>query len=102
MEKEAYLPSSGPYHFQQLYQSHLLWFKIFALTIRLMLVRDLIQEAGRVPRPQTAVQGSQAPFMRNQKDLTQYTKDTGLCGVRIKYHLCSAINKETGTKFRCL
>jgi len=49
VDKEAYLPSSVPYHYQQLYQSHLLWFKIIALTITLSLVRDLIQEVGMVP-----------------------------------------------------
>ena len=63
MEKEDYLPSSVPYHYQQLYQSHVLWFKIITLTIRLTLVRDLIQEAGMVPRPQTAIKGRQGPSM---------------------------------------
>ena len=47
--EKAYLTSSGPHHSQLLYQSHSLWFKIITLTIRLTLVRDQIQEAGRVP-----------------------------------------------------
>jgi len=69
MEKEAYLSSSGPYHSQQLYHSHLLWFKIITLTIRLTLVRDFIQKAGRVPWPRSAIQGRQAPYTRNPKRL---------------------------------
>ena len=47
--ERTFLPSSVPYHSQQLYQSHILWFKIIALTITLTLVRDLIQEVGMVP-----------------------------------------------------
>jgi len=54
--ERTFLPSSVPYHSQQLYQSHILWFKIIALTITLTLVRDLIQEMGMVPWPQTAIQ----------------------------------------------
>jgi len=34
MEKEAIFPPSRPYHTQQLYNSHLLWFKIITLTIQ--------------------------------------------------------------------
>jgi len=34
MSEKATLPSSGPYHFQQLYNSCLLWFKIITLTIQ--------------------------------------------------------------------
>jgi len=34
MDKEAVLPSSEPYHSQQLYHSHLLWFKIITPTIQ--------------------------------------------------------------------
>jgi len=33
MDKEAIFPLSGPYHTQQLYNSHLLWFKIITSTI---------------------------------------------------------------------
>jgi len=33
MDKEAIFPSSGPYHTQQLYNSHPLWFKIITPTI---------------------------------------------------------------------
>jgi hypothetical protein len=54
MDKDAILPSSGPYQCQQLYDSHLLCFKIITLTIPTDILRDLIQEVGRVPRPQTA------------------------------------------------
>lgn len=34
MDKEAILPSFGPYYSQQLYHSHLLWFKIITPTIQ--------------------------------------------------------------------
>jgi hypothetical protein len=34
MDKEAILPSSGPYQCQQLYDSHVLCFKIITLTIQ--------------------------------------------------------------------
>jgi hypothetical protein len=34
MDKEAILPSSGPNHPQQLYHSHLSWFKIITPTIQ--------------------------------------------------------------------
>jgi len=34
IDKEAILPSSGPYQCQQLYDSHLLCFKIITLTIQ--------------------------------------------------------------------
>jgi hypothetical protein len=34
MGKEAIFPPSGPYYTQQLYNSHLLWFKIITLTIQ--------------------------------------------------------------------
>jgi len=34
MDKEAILPSSGTYHPQQLYHSHLSWFKIIAPTVQ--------------------------------------------------------------------
>jgi len=33
MDKEAILPS-GPYHSEQLYHSHLLWFKIITLSLQ--------------------------------------------------------------------
>jgi len=34
LDNEAILPSSGPYHSQQLYHSSLLWFKIITPTIQ--------------------------------------------------------------------
>ena len=34
MDKEVVLPSSGPYHSQQHYHSHLLWFKIITSAIQ--------------------------------------------------------------------
>ena len=45
----AYLPFSGRFHSQQISESQLSCFKIITLTIRLTLVRELIQKVGSMP-----------------------------------------------------
>jgi hypothetical protein len=35
MHKEAIFPPSGPYHSQQFYHSHFLWFKIITYTVEI-------------------------------------------------------------------
>jgi hypothetical protein len=42
-----------------------------------------------------------SPMHEKQKDLIQFTTNAGLFNVSIKCHVCSDINKETGTKFSC-
>ena len=56
--------------------------KLLHRQFKLTLVRALVQEAGRVPRPQTTRQGGQALPPSKYKDLTQDTTDPGSCSVR--------------------
>jgi len=69
---------------------------------RLMLVRDPIQEAGRVPRPQNARQRRRTPSMIQLKRLdSRHSRHWLMQCKRIQCHVCSARNKETRTKYRC-
>jgi len=67
---------------------------------RLTLVRDLIQEAGRVQQPKTTRQERQAPFTRQLKrHMTQQTLPMQC--KRIQCHVYSTKNKEIRMKFKC-
>jgi hypothetical protein len=45
-DREAILPTYGPYHFQQLYHSCLLCFKIITLTIQTDIGQELSTKGG--------------------------------------------------------
>ena len=62
-------------------------------------MRDLVQEAGRVPQTQTTRQGRK-PLSMSQLKWAD-TTDTGLCSVREFNAICSAKDKEKGTKSKC-
>jgi hypothetical protein len=67
----------------------------------LSLVRDLIQEAGRVPRPQTARWKRQVPSTSQIRLDSRHNRRWLMHCKRIRYHLCSAWNKETRTTYKC-
>jgi len=93
MDKEA-----GPYHSQQLYHSHLLWFKLSHSQFKLTLVRDLIQEAGRVSQPQTARQRRPAPPTSQLKTLDlRHNRHWLMYCKRIRCCVCSAKHKTRTT-----
>jgi len=50
MDRGAIFPPSGIYRSQQCYHSCLLWFRIITPTFQTLVVRDIIQEMGKVPQ----------------------------------------------------
>jgi len=68
----------------------------------LTLVRDQIQEARRVPQPQTAIQIKQAPSTSQLQRLdSRLNRHWFMQCKRIQCHVCSAKNKETRAKYKC-
>jgi hypothetical protein len=71
---------------------------------RLAIIRDIIQEAGQVPQPQTTRHGRQASSMNQLTRLDirhRHSIHWRLEGKRIQCFVCSANNKEIRAKFRC-
>jgi hypothetical protein len=68
----------------------------------LTLVRELIQEARRVPRPQATRQIKQAPSTSQlQRPDSGHNRHWFMQCNGIQCHVCSAKNKETRTKYKC-
>jgi hypothetical protein len=69
---------------------------------RLTLVRDLIQEGGRVPRPQTTPWGrpTTSTSQPTRLDIRQ-NEHWPSEGRRVRCRVCATKNKETWTKFCC-
>ena len=67
-----------------------------------MLVRDQMQELGRVPETQTTRQERQAPSISQLNRLdTRHKEHWPLEGKRTGCCACSAINKATRMKYEC-
>ena len=67
-----------------------------------MLMRDLIQEAGRVPWPQTTSRRRQAPSTSQIQRLDlRHNRHWLMQCKRIRCRVCSAKNKEIITKYKC-
>lgn len=102
MDKEATLPSYGPYHSQQHYQSCLLRFKVLTMMIQTAVVEDLIQEAERVSQSHSTRRIRQASSMSQIQRLDSRHNRHWLTQCRRIWCLVySAKNKETRTKYKC-
>jgi hypothetical protein len=101
--KAIFPPSGGIYHSKTVVILASCDSKLSHQLFRVMLVSDLIQETGRVPRTGITRQEIQSPSINQLKILdTRYCRHWPLDWKRTKSCGCSPMNKVTRLKFRCL
>ena len=101
MDEEVILPYSEPYHPQQLYHSHLSWFKIITLTIQTD-IGEAPNTRGRKGASTSDHKMKTSPFtIQIQRLDSRHNKPWLMQCKRILCRVCSTKNKETRRQYKC-